>query len=67
MSGGRPEKHSLTLQGHRTSVSLEPAFWRAVREIAAAVGPVFEEMEKQASTTAGLREKIWPVIPDGAP
>ncbi len=38
-----------------------------VREVAAAVGPVFEEMEKQASTTAGLREKIWPVIPDGAP
>jgi hydroxyethylthiazole kinase-like uncharacterized protein yjeF len=32
-----------------------------VREIAAAVGPVFEEMEQMASSTAGLREKIWPV------
>ncbi len=31
---GRPEKHSLTLRGHRTSVSLEPEFWRAFREIA---------------------------------
>ncbi|MFN3972496.1 MAG: ribbon-helix-helix domain-containing protein [Gemmobacter sp.] len=31
----RPEKHSLTLRGHRTSVSLEPAFWAAFREIAA--------------------------------
>lgn len=31
----RPQKHSLTLRGHRTSVSLEPAFWAAFREIAA--------------------------------
>ena len=30
----RPEKHSLTLNGHRTSVSLEPAFWAAFRRIA---------------------------------
>lgn len=30
----RPEKHSLTLEGHRTSVSLEPEFWAAFREIA---------------------------------
>ena len=32
---GRPVKRSLTLQGHRTSVSLEDAFWRAFRDIAA--------------------------------
>ena len=31
----RPQKHSLTLRGHRTSVSLEPEFWAAFREIAA--------------------------------
>ena len=31
---GRPVKHSLTLRGHRTSVSLEAAFWQAFREIA---------------------------------
>lgn len=30
----RPVKHSLTLRGHRTSVSLETAFWRAFRDIA---------------------------------
>ncbi|WP_435169484.1 ribbon-helix-helix domain-containing protein [Falsirhodobacter sp. 1013] len=29
-----PEKHSLTLHGHRTSVTLEPEFWKAFREIA---------------------------------
>lgn len=35
---GRPVKHSLSLHGHRTSVSLEAAFWQAFREIAAARG-----------------------------
>jgi len=32
---GRPVKRSLTLRGHRTSVSLEDTFWRAFRDIAA--------------------------------
>ena len=31
---GRPVKRSLTLRGHRTSVSLEDAFWQAFRQIA---------------------------------
>ncbi|MGK7652802.1 MULTISPECIES: ribbon-helix-helix domain-containing protein [unclassified Roseovarius] len=31
----RPVKHSLTLRGHRTSVSLEEEFWQAFRQIAA--------------------------------
>lgn len=31
---GRPVKHSVTLHGHRTSISLEDEFWRAFREIA---------------------------------
>ncbi len=30
----RPVKRSLTLKGHRTSVSLEEEFWQAFREIA---------------------------------
>jgi predicted DNA-binding ribbon-helix-helix protein len=30
----RPVKHSLTLQGHRTSVSLEAEFWQVFRHIA---------------------------------
>jgi len=34
-----------------------------VREVAAAIGPVFEEMEKEASAAAELRERIWPVNP----
>ncbi|TRD15699.1 ribbon-helix-helix domain-containing protein [Palleronia caenipelagi] len=35
---GPPQKHSLTLKGHRTSVSLEAEFWLAFRAIAARQG-----------------------------
>jgi len=35
---GRPVKRSLTLQGHRTSVSLEDEFWQAFRAIAKETG-----------------------------
>ncbi|PWG18151.1 ribbon-helix-helix domain-containing protein [Salibaculum griseiflavum] len=35
---GRPVKHSLTLRGHRTSVSLEDEFWHEFRRIAAERG-----------------------------
>lgn len=30
----RPAKHSVTLRGHRTSISLEPEFWQEFRSIA---------------------------------
>jgi predicted DNA-binding ribbon-helix-helix protein len=35
---GRPVKRSLTLHGHRTSVSLEDAFWQAFRQMATTQG-----------------------------
>ena len=38
MSDARPQKRSLTLHGHRTSVSLEEPFWRAFLKIAEAEG-----------------------------
>ncbi len=31
-------KHSVVIAGHRTSVSLEDAFWRALKDIAAQEG-----------------------------
>ncbi|MDR6873367.1 putative DNA-binding ribbon-helix-helix protein [Bosea sp. BE125] len=34
----RERKHSLSIAGHRTSVSLEDPFWTALKEIAAAEG-----------------------------
>ena len=30
----RPQKRSFTIRGHRTSISLEGAFWTALREAA---------------------------------
>jgi len=30
----RPQKRSFSIKGHRTSVSLEPPFWQALRELA---------------------------------
>ncbi|MGJ0507174.1 MAG: ribbon-helix-helix domain-containing protein [Methylocystis sp.] len=35
---GRVVKHSIVIAGHRTSISLEDAFWRALKDIAAADG-----------------------------
>lgn len=36
MSGPHLLKRSVSLAGHRTSIALEPAFWRALEEAAAA-------------------------------
>jgi len=44
----RPAKHSLTLRGHRTSVSLEPEFWAEFRSIA----------DQQGKTLNGLAIEI---------
>ncbi|MCB1510911.1 MAG: ribbon-helix-helix domain-containing protein [Hyphomicrobiaceae bacterium] len=33
-SPSRPEKRSFTIAGHRTSISLESAFWDALKDIA---------------------------------
>lgn len=34
MTSARPVKHSVTLRGHRTSISLEALFWAELRAIA---------------------------------
>jgi predicted DNA-binding ribbon-helix-helix protein len=41
---GRPVKHSLTLKGHRTSVSLEAEFWEAFQGLARARGLSLNEL-----------------------
>ncbi|MFT6103651.1 MAG: putative DNA-binding ribbon-helix-helix protein [Paracoccaceae bacterium] len=54
----RPGKHSLTLLGHRTSVSLEPAFWDAFRDLAArddiALNVLATRIDKERGTQMGL-------------
>ena len=46
-----PRKHSLTLGGHRTSVSLEDAFWAGLRELAAARGMGMNELAREVDAT----------------
>ena len=50
----RPEKHSLTLKGHRTSVSLEPEFWAAFREIARERGLKINTLAAEIDESRGL-------------
>ena len=50
---GRPEKHSLTLRGHRTSVSLEPEFWRAFRDLAARDGRPLNDLAAEIDAARG--------------
>lgn len=40
----RPSKRSVTLKGHRTSVTLEHAFWDALRDISKAEGHSINEL-----------------------
>ncbi len=58
----RPAKRSLTLRGHRTSVSLEDEFWQAFREIAdtqgRAVNDLAAEIDAARGTETGLATAI---------
>ncbi len=47
---GRPVKHSLTLKGHRTSVSLEAEFWEAFQRLARARGISVNELAAEVDT-----------------
>lgn len=50
----RPRKHSLTLRGHRTSVSLEDEFWAAFRAIADADGRAVNDLAAEIDAARGL-------------
>ena len=62
---GRPVKHSLTLQGHRTSVSLEAEFWEAFQSLARARGlslnELAAEVDAERSGDVGLASaiRVW--------
>jgi predicted DNA-binding ribbon-helix-helix protein len=59
---GRPVKRSLTLRGHRTSVSLEEDFWRAFREIAEEksmpINALAAEIDEARGVESGLASAI---------
>ncbi|MCC5970883.1 MAG: ribbon-helix-helix domain-containing protein [Pararhodobacter sp.] len=50
---GRPEKHSLTLRGHRTSVSLEAEFWDAFRALAREQGQGINQLATEIDEARG--------------
>lgn len=50
---GRPVKHSVTLRGHRTSVSLEDAFWTEFQRIAKARGMGLNALAAQIDEARG--------------
>jgi predicted DNA-binding ribbon-helix-helix protein len=59
----KPKKRSLTLRGHRTSVSIEDRFWRAFCDIADARGMPINELAAEIDETrdpmdAGLASAI---------
>ena len=62
MTTERPEKHSLTLQGHRTSVTLERPFWDEFCRIAKAKGhsvnALAAELDENRTPPASLASAI---------
>ncbi len=50
----RPIKRSLTLRGHRTSVSLEDPFWQAFREIAEERGRAINDLAAEIDANRDL-------------
>lgn len=59
---GRPVKHSVTLRGHRTSISLEAAFWDELRKIAARrdlpINALVAEIDEAREMDTGLASAI---------
>lgn len=49
----RPKKRSLTLKGHRTSVSLEDPFWVEFRRLAAEQSRPINDLASEIDTNRG--------------
>ncbi|SFA78701.1 Predicted DNA-binding protein, contains Ribbon-helix-helix (RHH) domain [Poseidonocella pacifica] len=62
MTSSRPVKRSLSLHGHRTSVSLEEEFWEAFRDIArdrgVALNALAAEIDESRGMDSGLASAI---------
>lgn len=58
----RPRKRSLTLRGHRTSVSLEDPFWDAFRQIAADEGRAINDLAAEIDELRGIETGLASAI-----
>lgn len=58
-----PKKYSLTIQGHATSLTLEPIFWQALNEAAAADGKslaaLVAEIDEARTTNLSSAVRVW--------
>jgi predicted DNA-binding ribbon-helix-helix protein len=58
-----PKKHSLTIQGHATSLTLEPIFWQALNEAAVAEGKslaaLVAEIDEARTTNLSSAVRVW--------
>lgn len=57
-------KRSLSIAGHRTSLSLEPEFWEALRKAAAAKGVTVSALVAEIDQSRGARNlssavRVW--------
>lgn len=73
------KKRSVVVAGHRTSVSLELAFWEALRELAAARGRTINQLVSEIDSgrtgnlssairvyvLSALRQGLLPPVPEG--
>ena len=50
----KPKKRSLTIAGHRTSISLEDDFWAALKDMAEAQGRTVPAIIATIDATRGL-------------
>jgi predicted DNA-binding ribbon-helix-helix protein len=58
----RPVKRSLTLKGHRTSVSLEDPFWLAFRQIAEEQNTPLNALAAEIDTARGFETGLASAI-----
>jgi predicted DNA-binding ribbon-helix-helix protein len=58
----RPRKRSLTLQGHRTSVSLEDPFWEEFQRLAAARGVSVNALAARIDAERGVASGLAAAI-----
>ncbi|MHA7875785.1 ribbon-helix-helix domain-containing protein [Roseivivax sp.] len=58
----RPAKRSLTLRGHRTSVSLEEDFWQEFRAIARREGKPVNALAVEIDAERGLETGLASAI-----
>ena len=60
---GGTQKRSLTIQGHRTSISLEPIFWAALKQAAQekdlSLAALVADIDEARTTALSSAIRVW--------